>query len=291
MSGRYTPTLKNYQLKLVGFGWAGSGKTHLLYSFNSAPQSGPLLALNCRGNPDEFLLHKDNGVVVWNITSSSGIDMPLDFLIRGQPKNHPFRREADIPQDMMFKSVGLDTLTDWQLLKAMELLRGQKNRGNDDPLLVEEIMKHLSDAPATKPAFWGDLQNSTLAVAGALISLPIHVVIMLQKHVKVDFTGGSDSQEVPWLLGSSRDALPGWIPLVGSLVNQYPVGSEVGKVKWWDGNPVAQNEAAPYIRWSRRQVDDLTKNQVTPALGKGMWTPSAEKILSIVEKELLTKAA
>lgn len=278
------------RLAAIVMGWPGSGKTHFGASFNLDERTSPALMLNASGNPEQ-VLDTDPGLVVWNMAFSQDIDLPFNFLAMGQPEKHRFREACELPPDVKFKSVVVDTLTDWQLMKAVELLQIQHKQaakdeaGNPLPTLSTEYLSNISAVGQIKPAFWQDLMLSTINTAQGLISkLPgINVIMLLQLHNKIDFSGGAPSV-VPWLLGQSRDALPGWVRLVAEIRQAHLVAQDKGKVLWPNGKPAT--DTAPFLTTIPLPgVASPLKNQLNVSLGRGVWVPTATKILNLMETQ------
>lgn len=244
-------------IKLIVYGMGNSGKTTFAYSFHSDPRTAPVLGLNIGGNP-QLVAMWTNGPAIIDLEKYSDIDMPFDFLHSGQPERHPFRKILGIGPQVKFKTVVVDTFSDWQ----RDLI---ENITGDDAV---SILSNFVAPEATKHG--AKIMTGTSKIArNMILGLPLNVILVLQEQEKVDFATGAVSLQ-PSLYGQSRRMVTAWVTLMGQM-------SQVAD-KDKGGQP------SPIITWNSPASEKWTKNQIAPGrLGRGMKNPTATKLLNLIE--------
>lgn len=250
-------------LKGMIYGFGGTGKTTLLFSFDLDERTLPLLVLNASGNPDWPMRSNPNTVVI-DLETYEDIDLPYAFLYAGQPVKHEFRRKFDISPDIVFKTVGVDTFSDWQI-KMIETVTGQQG------------LVALSDARGPTLKERSPILSKTVKPARELLTmLPLNVILSLQERTKINIEGGSETS-VPWIDGGARELVPSWANFVAHMSNMSipDPDNEKGRV------------IVPAMTWRSASMESYTKNQWVPDIAeRGLANPTATKLLDLAAKYL-----
>lgn len=241
-------------LKAIVYGFGGTGKTTFAFTFNQDERTAPALVLNASGNPD-WAMSLDPGIVVLDLETYEDIDLPFAFLHAGQPEKHSFRRQYDIPSELVFKTLVIDTFSDWQI-KMIESMTG-------DPVA-------LSDARAPTLRERSPIKSKTIKSARELLTnLNLHVVLVTQETTKINIEGGTESS-LPWIDGGARDIIPSWANFVGHMTNK-----------------AIEKNIMPVLTWRSASVASYTKNQWVPTIEeRGLAGPTATKLLNLASKYL-----
>lgn len=234
-------------LKAMIYGVGGTGKTTLGFSFNADPRTGPALILNASGNPDWALREQPDAVVI-DLEAYTDIDLPYEFLLAGQPAGHRFRKAYGISDDIVFKSLIIDTFSDWQIRMIDSITAGPK--------------AGLSDARGPTLKERSPILSKTVKPARELMTtLDMHVVLLMQERTKINLEGGTETS-VPWIDGGARELIPSWANFVGHTNNQ-----------------LINKEIVPVLTWRSPSLTSLTKNQWVPTIPeRGLAVPTATKL-------------
>jgi hypothetical protein len=241
-------------IKAMVYGFGGTGKTTLAFTFNQDKRTAPTLVLNASGNPD-WLMRRDPTAVVIDLEKYEDIDLPFSFLLQGQPETHKFRKDYDIPGDVVFKTLVVDTFSDWQV-RMIENVTGQ---------LGQTL---LSDARGPTLKERGPILSKTIKPARELLTtLSLHVVLLLQERTKINIEGGTESS-IPWIDGGARELIPSWANFVGHMTNQN-----------------VDKNIVPVLTWKSASLVAYTKNQWVPDINeRGMAAPTASKLFDLAAK-------
>lgn len=249
-------------LKAMIYGFGGTGKTTFAFSFQEDERTAPILVLNASGNPD-WPMRANPDVVVIDLDAYEDIDLPYAFLHAGQPAAHEFRKRFDIPQEVVFKTVIVDTFSDWQQ-KLIESVTGQ------------QTVTKLSDARGPTLKERSPILSKTIKPARELLTtLNLNVILCLQERTKINIDGGSETC-VPFIDGGARELVPSWANFVGHLSNQ-------GITK-----PDSKERViVPVLTWRSASIESYTKNQWVPSIDeRGLAAPTATKLLDLAVKAL-----
>ena len=249
------------------YGPGGVGKTTLAAGFATHPLTSPALWIDCYGNPHLLVLNES---IQYGFTLEDWRDMekPIDFFMSKQPANHPMRKDWGIPEDVVFRSVIIDTLSDEQRLLIDYII--EKRPGRDTDLVKIEAKVHGAEIGGT-----------TLHLVRQLLSCPVHTIVTYQLYEKLNFVGddkgsivsvGSKNEISLW--GSSRQIIPPWHNLMAELVFEEQLIRQ--------GNRMVRK---PVLVAYFRDTRSIGKNQLSPSMGEKMEDPTAEKILAYIEKD------
>lgn len=271
-----TPKVGNVpKLNFAVYGEGGSGKSTLLKGFDADPRTGPALWIDVLGNPYLFAQDLTFGM---ELETWDDILEPVDFLRQGQPARHPFRKRWDIPKDLVFKSLVVDTFSSWQQL-LIDFLVSEKpvNKGKMRDIVKVDARTHGNEIAGT-----------TLSIIRQILTVPVHTLVSYQLQDKLIFSTNDgksissvDTKQEIALYGSSRTLIPPWHNLMGALrYEKFTKTEEVTKRGRTVEKPVVYT--ANVIRW--RDTDGVGKNQVAPSLGEELVEPTAAKILDAIEQ-------
>lgn len=259
-------TLPKMNVGVVGPG--GSGKTTIFGGFASDPRLAPVFWANAGGNPNLLI---SSGVIQWGMEVTDWRDIlpMLDFFSLGQPARHEFRTKWEVPADVKFNGLVLDTGSFFQQLIVDDVYKSKPGSGD---LVKIEATKHGSEITGT-----------TLALARRIMVLPVHTFVSYQLYNKLDIQakagGGVDSissKDAIQLYGVSRDILPSLHNLMMLLQQK--------EVLEFDKN-LKKNVHRQVVVARFRDMSSVSKNQISPGLGEEMSDVSAEKILDTIEAD------
>jgi hypothetical protein len=269
-------------LKVGVYGAAGQGKTTLLAGFNQDLRTAPCLWLNCAGNPN-MLLRNGQLEFALDLVTAEDLLSPLSYLLSGQSHKHEFYRKfGEHFPDQPFKSLVIDTFSDWQGL-LIDSIVGIKS----DKLGTYNIMKVETPSPTKHGK---DIAGKTLfAARQMLIALDVHVFIGFQEFTNVVFDGnetgqitrGGKARQIS-LWGQSRMRVPTWLNLMGRMYWEAGVKMEEVEI---GGKTKRKQVRDDYVVIAWQDPEAHVKNQVAESLGTELKKPTAEKILNLIEEE------
>lgn len=243
-------------MRFVIYGLTGQTKTTLAYSFHWDVRTGPALAVDMNGNPDLQLM-KPGAPPVVSPDKSDELDTVIDFFNQGQPVKHALREY--IPNwnpDILFKSLIVDTLTDWQN-GAIARITGNENVRKTSAVIPPMATSHGAQIFAQTMKVGRDMFNQR----------GYNVILVIQEQESINFETGQRTSR-PFLYGQARQQLLTWANLVG----------RVEKVN-------VSGKPTPYVYFEEASVKSLVKNQIAwPTLGKSIANPDAPKILDLIEQ-------
>lgn len=249
------------------YGEGGTGKTTLLGQFNDDPRTGPTLWVDAQGNPQTLEIQ---GTKLWGFKLEHYRDVlvAVDFFLNNQPSKHPLRDKIDLPPDLVFKSLTVDTASFLQqrlidYVVEVTPVRDAKKEG----LIQVEATTHGARIAGT----FLDLTRKILA-------LPVHTFMSYQYHEKVNFQGTADGKIVGantiaqvQLYGSSRVIIPPWHNAMGLLVKM-------------DGFDPKTKKPCTVTKVYWRAPDKTGKMQLTDRLPEVMENPTAKEILDAIQE-------
>ncbi len=200
-------------LRILLYGIPGSTKTRTAATAALDERLAPTLLLNAAGNP-VAIRDYDPPPDVIEIEELKDVNAPYDWIMRGQPEEHPFCKEFEL--NPPYKTLIVDQLTDVQRM-SFALVTGNTNL-----------------APGNIPTRAGFQQFG--AVLGQMVnfaklyfSLPIHTVMTCLEQAKVnDATGAINYSPLLW--GQSNVEVPGYAYVVARLVHRSRLKKNVLKV-------------------------------------------------------------
>lgn len=250
-------------LRLMLYGLGGTGKTHLAASFADDPRSAPVLLINSGGNPEMVLVGESPPLVV-DLDSYRDLDVIYDFLAGGQPANHNLRTTLGWPNNLVFKTVVIDTLSDLQQQVVVSAANPRYTSGKFSALQKPDIQS------------WQKIGTWTVNMARDFLRLPLNIILVLQQKTKIDIERGA-SEIRPALDGQSAEIVPAWVHLMGQMEQVRDSNGDLVPKVWWEsttGHSWTKNQLAPRQTVGGKQLDGL---------GRGMQGPTASRILDAVE--------
>lgn len=264
MAQRVTRTSAYEQLilRMLVYGEGGSGKTRFINSFDKDPRTARVLHLSFAGNPVSIMMEDPEPFVI-ECSNPDDVNLPWEFLVKGQPKKHRFRDVYELPEDLIFKTVAIDTLTEVQRQVNARLVGAERIPTGWKKMRIQD---------------WGDSFGVMLNIARLFYEdcpraiPPLHVVMSVQQRIDYD-----DKEQVAKihvaLQGQAKDTVHQYAELAARLERRAilpkdaPPGTkaEIGTVAFFD---------IVGAQWA--------KNQLSMALGTSMAFPTGAKILDTV---------
>jgi hypothetical protein len=226
-----------------------------------------VLVVNAAGNPITILSNSPPPVVA-TLEALKDLDVIYAFLKSGQPKKHKFREAMELPPEVVFKSLAIDTLTEVQVMKNEELSKaagGAVTRAGN-PLQIQE---------------WGESLRFMVHVTRLLYDLDLHVILTAQERIDL---GTGRGKTRPFLQGQASDIVPSYAELIGRMTRR--------KAKKKSGVSEDDDEGAvvTVCHWEA-EGRVVVKNQVAPlTLGPFTVEPTVAKVLDAVERQVKRQA-
>lgn len=255
-------------LRMLVYGAPGTGKTRFIGTFDDVEDTRRVLILNAMGNPS-VLASRPERPFVFDVSSLADVSRVVEFFSRGQPADHPFRSQFEIPREVRFNTIAIDTLTELQQIIVYE--------SAGVPYDVGVGVRDLSVIPELTRASWGGVLMRTTNVVRYLCQLPVHVVFVTQERAVVDERLGQVVGYAPALQGASAVYVPAVANLVGRMVRRVsdagrtvaredPEGGRTVSVLFLDGAGMTQ-----------------AKNQLGVNLGSKIIDPKAETFIKAMK--------
>lgn len=189
------------------FGLPGSGKTTYAASAVLDERTAPVLWVDFAGNPesayDLFAQHRDEVKVV-QLDSPEESGQILDYLVKGQPENHPIAKQIG---GVQYRTLVVDTFTEVNR-RVMSKLLGVDRLG-EIPLKSDSAEKNQIRYYDTMLSF-----NSAFA-HGVFYRLNMHVIMTAQQAVS-EWSSGV----YPNLMGQGKTEVPAYAKLVSLLMHR-----------------------------------------------------------------------
>jgi hypothetical protein len=250
------------RLVMLVYGPPGCGKTTFGASFNLDPRTGPALLVDMSGRP-ETVKYVDPSLRVLRLEDVKEINQVYSFLNLGQADDHPLRKALDPPlkPGEKFKTVVLDTFTEYQQYEMAYLFAGQRQIG---------MVKDLTEVPAAKGVRdWGLVAPNTIIPCQAFCDLPVNVVMTLQEFTQIDIAAGTTRRR-PRLAGQAMDIVPQYFNMQAVMV--------------WKKKDPKDETPGVLLLWSLESSEGYTKQDWMRGCTKvGMWDPSATKLWDLAE--------
>lgn len=233
---------KSPTLKLLVYGDSGSGKTHLIGTFQECPETSPVLVLNARGQP-VTLRHFDPPPLVLDLESMKDFNVPYQWIKAGQPWEPvekaattdkvaswggvdptPFLKaiwnyfdsvcgnpgteelmETGRSGTFKFKTAAVDSITQVQRIALDAIV------GNVDALPGDDLKP-------TQIQHWGAALGQLTKLADLYYQLPINVILTaLTRRDTIQAMGLT--LFCPFIWGQSSLEVPSHAEIVGRLIN------------------------------------------------------------------------
>jgi hypothetical protein len=256
---------------MLVYGNTGVGKTRFVGTFDDDPRTERVLILNSAGNPTS-LRGAARPPYVFDVTSLRDIAEVIDFL-RDQSPERPFRKKYNIPADVVFRTVAVDTLTELQRMIVCEV-------GGVPYDLTSANVLDVDVSPQLQIQGWGQVLGRTLNAVSLLVQLPMHVIFTAQERAVVNDQTGVVTSYGPILQGAAIVYVPALVNLVVRIVRRVVLDG--GKVVSQEDPAQRKIASVMYFEGAGQCV---AKNQLDPRLGVSMIDPTAKKILDTIEME------
>lgn len=246
-------------VKLMPYGYPGSGKTHLCGTFSLDDRTAPVLHIDCGGNP-ETLGNLDRSGDVCRLERISELNVIYDWIMRGQPINHEAVSALGLAAG--YKTLVLDGISDLQGYSFVSIM-GEENQ-------------KIADVPR-KPEFgdWRAVLAQMTKISKKLFQLDMHVIVTAWEKEDVDRDTGAIRYR-PLLVGQSVDMVPGYALAVGRVINPARADGQIAKLL--KDKPDARSII---IFQPGKSYDAKDQNGFNiPA----MINPTASKLLDLLEK-------
>lgn len=249
---------RSKHIKTLVYGYPGSGKTHFCGTFALDDRSSPVLHVDCAGNPST-LRNLDAMPDVISIDKFSDLNYIYDWLVKGQPTNHPLVTQMNLTPG--YKTLVFDGISDLQ-------------RYSFDAVMGEEG-KDIADKPRA-PEFgdWRGVLKQMTAIAHRFFSLPMHVVVTAWEYVKTDEYG--QTRYRPFLQGQSIDTVPGYALCVARLIHKSRVNGAMEKALKDIPDTVNVMLLQPTKNYDAKDQNGFGISYLT--------NPTATKLLDLLEK-------
>jgi hypothetical protein len=258
MEKRKVVPIEEMLIKAIFFGTPGSGKTHLCASFNRDPRTAPALHIDVFGNVDYALVNDPTWTVI-SLTDAVELDVIYNFFRTGQPATHKLRAMLDLSPDQVFKTLSLDTVSDFQRLQIARIL------GID-------LDAHITEITGPKLNDWTKISIATLTPIRQLVGLPVNVILTMQEFSAIDLEAATTKAR-PFLQGQAIQMAPSYVPLMGRME--------------WKDVPVAagsrERELALITSFRTSSKEAFVKNDLTDRISKDVSWLTANKLLNLIQ--------
>lgn len=199
------PDMDSSLVKALLYGPPGSGKTRLGASATFVQDMYPVLMLESAGNPVSIRKY-DPLPTILTMDSMKDYNAPYDFLSKGQPDDHPFKKMlldagVELPKEK-FRTVFVDGMTEVQRFAFRVVIPGRDSAVGDLPASTE--IQHF---------------NSVLSMmtnwAYKFIKLDMHVILSSLEAEKQDKSGGIFRRPLLW--GQSQGEISSYVYMVMRL--------------------------------------------------------------------------
>jgi hypothetical protein len=250
------------------YGEGGTGKTTLLGQFASDPRTSPMFWIDAVGNPQVLQLQ---GITLYGFALDHYRDVieVVDFFNSGQSPKHPLRAKLELPGDLVFKSLTIDTASYLQ-----QRLMDHIYELSPDTQLKKQGLVQIE---ATKHG--SKIIGTYLSLVRTILAVPVHTFMTYQYFEKVAFQGagdgtigGASTQAQVQLYGSSRVIIPPWHNLLGLLEKTQGIDPRTKR----PGTLTSLTWRAP---------DKTGKNQLSTSLPEKMLNPTAVEILDAIQQD------
>lgn len=193
----------NEHLKILLYGQPGSGKTRTAATANLDPRTGPVLHVDCAGNPVSIRDYSPLPDIL-RVDKMSDLNLIYDFLQKGQKPEHTIVKEYGLKPP--YKTLVFDGVTELQRY-SFAAVTGQATRGPGDI------------PTAYQRQHFGSVLSQMTNFARLFFSLPMHVIITaLEKEERDEGTGSFYYR--PLLLGQSAGEIAGYAFIVARMVHR-----------------------------------------------------------------------
>jgi len=184
-------------LKMLLYGYAGSGKTRLAGTAALDERTSPVLWLDSGGNPISLRKYPQKPDII-EVEAYADFNPFYNWLAEGQPKNDPIVAEYQLKPT--YKTLVIDTITDTQRL-AFDMITGNSHiRPGQVPAQIE--IQHFNRILSTMTKF----------AYYFLEKLDMNVIITAQEDLKNNFAE-------PLIWGAADREVSGYALMVMRLIH------------------------------------------------------------------------
>ena len=193
------PALISKYLNGMIFGEFGVGKTHLLGTAEDHPETSPLLILDIDGGVSTLRKRKVDVVPIRSI----------------EEFNEKYQELYNSIEDgeMFYKTIGVDTLTEFQSLDISDIMR---ERYNENPRLDKDVPDQYG---------WNKSGAHIRTMVRALRDLPCNTIFTC--HLAEVENALKQKEYYPLLPGKMRKTIPGFLDFVGYMKSEIGEDDEV----------------------------------------------------------------
>lgn len=252
-------------LRLLLYGMPGSTKTRTACTAALDDRSYPCLHLNAKGNVLSIREYERKPDVI-DMETMKDFNDPYNWLVRGQPEDHPFALKYEL--NPPYKCVIIDSITETQRMSFNDQV-GHVGPG-DMPSRVNR--QHF-----------GNTLSQMINLSKLYFSLPkIHVIMTsLERRDLNEATGAIDSSPLLW--GQSNSEVGGYAYAVGRMIHRASLPTHQLKVLEAVADKEEGTEFVSVALW-RPSGSYVAKDQYG-VLGEYMINPTITKILDAIYKE------
>jgi hypothetical protein len=272
-------TEKDITLKAFVYGDPGVGKTTFFASAMDDPRTSPVLWLDCGGNPQSIRNRKPQPHI-FMIEGSKDLDLPYDWLLKGQPAEHKFIDEATkmgvtlsrpttVPLGEKYKTVVFDGLTDYQRICMDELTGNDKRKFGETLAFADQRT-------------WGQALSKLTKLARLLFGIPnISVLVSALERQEIDGLTQAVSYG-PGLWGQARAEVPGYSLLTMRMVRRSKMSTKEQKLVAEQETDGVSNEPAYSTGYIDQVGKFLAKEQYGGKLPARMASPTIPTIMTAI---------
>jgi hypothetical protein len=248
----------NLILKMLIYGQGGSGKTRFIRTFDDDPRTARVLILSYAGNPVSIMLEDPEPFVI-ECDTPEDTNLPWQFLVAGQPEKHRFRDAYEVPKDMIFRTVAIDTLTELQRQVNARIAGVSQTPAGWNKMRIQD---------------WGESFGHMLNIARLFYTnlteckRPVHVIMSVQERSEMDSENKVEKISVA-LQGQAKDTVHQYAEL-GARLAQRTIAKP------------GQEPTIGTVAFFSVMGKVWAKNQLAMSLGNDMAFPTAGKILDKV---------
>ena len=257
-----TPTMggMSSKMKILFYGWPGSGKTRTSATACLVPELSPVLWLDARGNPESIRNYPSQPHII-RVEQLEDFNDPFIWIYNGQPKDAKFAKDFGLAGAAPFKTLVIDQLTDVQL---MMFSKKQNPQGTLPGNLANK--REWDDYNTVLYTMWNFAKEYySLAERGL-----IHVIMTAQEISTEE--GGAQRSARPYLEGKSSVMVASYASIVGRLMSGDQLPTNVKKKLPGVEDPLEVESIAGFKRTQNFEAKDqyggLPDVMINPTLSK-----------------------
>lgn len=200
------------KLKLMLYGVPGSTKTRTAATAALDDRTAPALLLDMGGNPLSIRDYPKKPTII-AIDSLNDITTIYDWLVKGQPVDHPMVKQANLEPG--YKTVIIDSITDVQRY-AFAMLTGSTGARPGEAQAAVQIQHH------------NVVLGQMTTISRDFYRLPLHVIMTALEHEKQDSIGTLYFR--PMLTGQAEGAVGAYAYAIGRCMHKGRIDQKLSRV-------------------------------------------------------------